>query len=64
MVVAESAALRDTGARGEMGLYAWKDFKRDAIIGRYTGEEIREEEEGKRLRAGVDKLNPSKFYKI
>ena len=37
VIVAESAALRGTPAKGEYGLYAWRDFKRDERIGEYKG---------------------------
>ena len=56
VVVAESAALRRTGAKGGMGLYAWKDFRLNEIIGRYSGEEIDKAETLRRVKAGVDKL--------
>lgn len=40
--VAESAVLRANGIPGERGLYAWKDFGREEIIGRYTGDDLGE----------------------
>ena len=68
-MVAPSAVLRGTEATGGdagMGLYVWKNFARDEMIGRYTGDGMgrfeADDEDGKS--AAILKLPEGKRDKV